>query len=215
MKAVVLLSGGLDSAVCLWWALKKKWRCVALSFDYGQRHNKELKQAIRLAKKARVPHRIVRFTLPWSQSTLTNRSARLPRRSVEKMSRSIPSTYVPGRNTIFLSFALSLADQEKASTLVIGANAIDYSGYPDCRGPYLRAFERTATLGSRTGTEGKKNIRIAAPLLHLKKSDIVRLGRRLGAPIEATWSCYQGGQKPCGVCDSCVLREKGFKDADL
>lgn len=212
-RAVVLLSGGMDSAVSLWWAKKQKWKCHALAFDYGQRHNRELKSAMRLAKIARVPLQIVRFQLPWSGSSLTDKKSNLPKRAVHKIPTSIPSTYVPGRNTIFLSFAMSLADQISAERIVIGANAIDYSGYPDCRGPYLAAFEKTATLGSRLGSEKKQKLAIIAPLLHLTKKGIVQLGRKLKVPLSLTWSCYQGGRRPCGVCDSCRLRDKGFKEA--
>ncbi len=214
-KAVVLLSGGLDSAVSLWWAKKKGYQCEAVTFDYGQRHKKELKQAARLAKLARVPLHQVRFALPWSGSSLTDVKQALPNRTVAHIPKSIPSTYVPGRNTIFLSFALSLADQISARAIVIGANAIDYSGYPDCRGPYLSAFEKTATLGSRLGTEDKKSISILAPLLHLTKKDIVLLGTKLRVPISITWSCYKGGKEPCGYCDSCRLRQKGFQEAGI
>lgn len=212
-KAIVLLSGGMDSAVSLWWAKKKGWQCTALAFDYGQRHNRELKSARRLARLAHVPFEMVKFKLPWSGSSLTNARCALPSRPIQHMRAAIPSTYVPGRNTLFLSFAMSLADQTEAENIVIGANAIDYSGYPDCRGPYLKSFERTATLGSRWGTEKRRKISIKAPLLHLTKKQIVELGRKLNVPLEITWSCYKGGRVPCGRCDSCRLREKGFADA--
>lgn len=214
-KAIVLLSGGLDSAVSLWWALKKGWRCTALGFDYGQRHHRETDHAKRIARRARVPYQIVRFDLPWSRSSLTDRHAALPRRAADKIPATIPSTYVPGRNTLFLSFAMSLADQIKAEKIVIGANAIDYSGYPDCRGPYLNAFEVVARRGTRMGTELNRKIKIESPLLKLTKSDIVRLGFKIHAPLELTWSCYQGNTKPCGRCDSCVLRAKGFAEAGM
>ena len=213
MRAVVLLSGGMDSAVALWWALKRGWRCRAVSFDYGQRHKRELANARALARWARVPLDVMRFTLPWSGSSLTDASASLPHRRVEKIPKHIPSTYVPGRNTLFLSFALSLADQIGARAIVIGANAIDYSGYPDCRAPYLHAFAKVARLGTRMGTEKKQSISIHAPLIRLTKAGIVRLGLKLGAPLDKTWSCYQGGRRPCGRCDSCVLRAKGFLEA--
>lgn len=215
MRAVVLLSGGLDSAVSLWWALKKGWRCRAVSFDYGQRHKRELANARTLARMAGVPWELVRFKLPWSGSSLTSKRAALPHRSVEKIPKEIPSTYVPGRNTLFLSFAMSLADQIDARAIVIGANAIDYSGYPDCRGPYLKAFAKVATLGSRLGAEKRKPISIHAPLIHLTKADIVRLGKKLNAPLDKTWSCYKGGRRQCGRCDSCVLRAKGFFEAGI
>src|SRR5258706_8721463 len=188
-KAVVLLSGGLDSTVALWWARRRGFDCHALSFVYGQRHRRELRAARTVAQIARVPLHVVRFALPWSASSLTNRRAALPRRGAHKIGPGIPSTYVPGRNTIFLSFALSLADQIGAGALVIGANAVDYSGYPDCRGPYLRAFEKAARLGSKIGVEGKK-LSVVAPLVRLTKAKIIRLGRKLRAPLGKTWSCY-------------------------
>jgi 7-cyano-7-deazaguanine synthase len=211
-RAVVLLSGGLDSTVALYWARSQGFTCHAISFVYGQRHARELAAARGIARGARVPLTVVRFALPWSGSSLTNRKARLPRRDARDIGPGIPSTYVPGRNTIFLSFGLSLSDQIGAEALVIGANAIDYSGYPDCRAPYLRAFETAARLGSRIGATGGR-LKVLAPLVTLTKAGIVRLGRRLGAPLEKTWSCYAGGRRPCGVCDSCVLRAKGFEEA--
>jgi 7-cyano-7-deazaguanine synthase len=213
-SAIVLLSGGLDSAVALWWAQSRGWACQAITFDYGQRHNRELKSARRLARRASVPLHVVRFRLPWSESSLTNRHERLPHHTLLEISKHrIPSTYVPGRNTLFLSFAMSFADQIKAEALVIGANALDYSGYPDCRQDYLRAFETVARRGTRLGTEGKKKISVLAPLIKMSKAQIVRLGRTLNVPIELTWSCYLGGRTPCGRCDSCLLREKGFFEA--
>jgi 7-cyano-7-deazaguanine synthase len=208
--AVVLLSGGMDSAVALWWAKSRGWHCHALAFDYGQRHRRELRSAARLARLAKVPFSIVRFSLPWSKSALTGRRRKLPHRSLRILSSVIPSTYVPGRNTIFLSFAMSYADQVKARGIVIGANAVDYSGYPDCRPKFLSAFERVANAGSRMGAEGTGRIAVLAPLLRLSKPDIVKLGRRLGVPLEITWSCYRGGRVPCGKCDSCQLRARGF-----
>jgi 7-cyano-7-deazaguanine synthase len=214
-RAIVLLSGGLDSTVSLWWALKQGWRCSALGFDYGQRHRRETAHATKVARSADVPYQTVRFNLPWSRSSLTDRASALPHRRVEKIPATIPSTYVPGRNTLFLSFAMSFADQIQARHIVIGANAIDYSGYPDCRGPFLRAFESLAQQGTRMGTELKRRIKIDAPLLKLTKAGIVRLGLRLAAPLASTWSCYQGGARPCGRCDSCVLRAKGFSDAGV
>lgn len=214
-RAVVLLSGGLDSTVSLWWAINRGWRCTALGFDYGQRHHREMSHAKKIARLAKVPYQVVRFQLPWSKSSLTNRRASLPHRSVEKIPAHIPSTYVPGRNTLFLSFAMSLADETRAAKIVIGANAIDYSGYPDCRGPYLHAFEQVARQGTRLGTELKKRIKVEAPLLKLTKAEIVQLGIQLKAPLQLTWSCYQGGERPCGHCDSCVLRAKGFADVDV
>jgi 7-cyano-7-deazaguanine synthase len=211
-QAVVLLSGGLDSTVALWWAMERGWSCQALSFDYGQRHNKELKNAKAIAALAGIQHHVVEFKLPWSQSSLTSKSAVLPRNKINKPMPAIPSTYVPGRNTIFLSFALSLVDEILAEAIVIGANAIDYSGYPDCREPYLKAFQKTASLGSRQGSENHLSLSILAPLVHLTKADIIRLGLKMGAPLHLTWSCYKGLSRPCERCDSCQFRAKGFQD---
>jgi 7-cyano-7-deazaguanine synthase len=214
-KAVVLLSGGLDSSTCLYWARARNYEPYALLFDYGQRHRKELQCALRLARKSGVPAHTVRFSLPWGGSSLTNRRAALPHdRSASTMSSGIPSTYVPARNTIFLSFAFSYADAMGAEAVVIGANAVDYSGYPDCRPDYLKSMERSAKLGTRSGSEGR-GIRILSPLVHLSKAQIIRLGNRLGVPYGLTWSCYQGGKRPCGRCDSCLLREKGFQEAGV
>jgi 7-cyano-7-deazaguanine synthase len=215
-KAIVLLSGGLDSAVSLWWARSRGYSCRALSFDYGQRHKKELVQARKLARVAGIPFDTVHIQLPWSRSSLTNKSQKLPTHSLAQISKNgVPSTYVPARNTLFLSFAMSLADEEKATALVIGANAIDYSGYPDCRWPFLKAFERVANLGSKIGTDGKMKIKILAPLVRLNKKQIVQLGQKLKVPFELTWSCYQGGRRTCGHCDSCLLRAKGFQEAGI
>ena len=215
-KAIVLLSGGMDSAVALWWARRAGYACRALSFDYGQRHKKELVLSKKLARAAKIPWELIKIRLPWSQSSLTNKKSELPTHKISEMARSgIPSTYVPGRNTLFLSFALSLADQTESEAIVIGANAIDYSGYPDCRGPYLRAFERVANLGTKTGSQGKKKLRILAPLVKLTKKQIVQLGAKLKVPFELTWSCYKGGKNPCGRCDSCQLRAKGFLEAKI
>ncbi len=205
-KAVVLLSGGIDSTTILYYAKKQGYKCYALIFDYGQRHIREIKSAVKIAKTARVPYQIMKIDLPWKGSSLLDKNSKLPVN--KKIGRTIPSTYVPGRNTIFLSFALSYAEAIGAKAIFIGANAIDFSGYPDCRPGYYRAFQKV--IGE--GTKAKK-IRIITPLIKLKKSQIIRLGLKLGAPLDLTWSCYRGGKKPCGVCDSCRLRERGFREA--
>lgn len=212
--AVVLLSGGLDSATALYWAKREGWRPLALSVEYGQRHERELAGARRLARSAGAPHREVRLKLPWlGASSLVNGRKALPDVPLSRIGRgAIPSTYVPGRNTVLLSLAVSLADAQGAEAIVIGANVLDHSGYPDCRGPYLRAMERAAVLGTKRGAEGGK-LKILAPLIRLDKAGIVRLARRLGVPLELTWSCYRGGRLPCGRCDSCKLRAKGFREA--
>jgi len=210
------LSGGLDSTTALYWALRRGYRCTALSVLYGQRHSRELLSARRVAGTARVPLRIVHLRLPWLRaSALVNGDAPLPDVPVSLIGRGpIPSTYVPGRNTLLLSLAVSLAEAEGAEAVVVGANALDYSGYPDCRPEYYRAFRQVAKLGTKRGVEGK-SIAILAPLVRLDKAGIVRLAQRLRAPLHLTWSCYAGGRRPCGRCDSCKLRAKGFEEAGL
>ena len=215
-SAIVLLSGGLDSATALWWAVKvKKWSCRALAFDYGQRHRRELKAAQALARRARVPFQIVRMSLPWGGSSLLDSHAALPSHKLSSIGHGpLPSTYVPARNTLFLSYALSWADVINARHIVIGANALDYSGYPDCRPDYFRAFQKVGQLGTRLGSEKNCAPRIWAPLLHLSKTQIIKKGLALGVPYESTWSCYRGGKTPCGKCDSCRLRDEGFRQVN-
>ena len=214
--AVVLLSGGLDSTTALYWARNHGYSPIALSIRYGQRHVRELFAARAVARAAQVPINEVSLTLPWLKgSSLTNSKLQLPNMPLKKIGLGgIPSTYVPGRNTIFLSLAVSLADVVGASAIVIGANALDYSGYPDCRPPFINAFGRVAKEGTKRGSEGKP-LKILAPLLRLDKKGVVRLARRVGAPMQLTWSCYAGGAKQCGRCDSCKLRAKGFREAGL
>ncbi len=204
-KAVVLLSGGLDSTTTLYYARQKGYACSALIFDYGQRHLREIRSAVAVAKRVKVPYQIVKISLPWKGSSLLDKKVPLPNR---KKMKGIPSTYVPARNTIFLSCALSYAEAIGARAIFIGANAVDFSGYPDCRPDYYRAFAGVAKRGTKAG-----NIKIMAPLLNMSKAEIIRFGKKLAVPFELTWSCYQGGAKPCGVCDSCRLREKGFREA--
>jgi 7-cyano-7-deazaguanine synthase len=215
--AVALLSGGLDSATALYWAMKVKgWRCHALAFDYGQRHRRELSAARAVARAAGVPLEIVTFRLPWGGSTLLGTRGSLPHHAAKNIGKGpIPSTYVPARNTIFLSFALSWADAAGVDNIVIGANALDYSGYPDCRGNYFDAVRRVARLGTRLGTEQHRPPKVWAPLLRLDKKGIVRMGLKLGVPYQKTWSCYAGERRICGVCDSCLLRAKGFAEAGV
>ncbi len=214
--AVVLLSGGLDSTTALYWAKKKGYSPVALSIRYGQRHVKELSAARAIARAAKIPINEVEVTLPWlSGSSLTNKRLQLPDVPLKKIGRGgVPSTYVPGRNTIFLSLAVSLADAVNAEAIVIGANALDYSGYPDCRPPFIHAFGKVAVEGTKRGCEGKP-LKILAPLLRLDKKGVVRLAQSLKAPMHLTWSCYTGKAKQCHRCDSCKLRAKGFREAGL
>ena len=214
--AVVLLSGGLDSTTALYWAKKQGYRPIALSIRYGQRHVRELAAARAVARAAKVPINEVSLTLPWLKgSSLTNSRLQLPNMPLKKIGQGgVPSTYVPGRNTIFLSLAVSLADSVGACAIVIGANALDYSGYPDCRPPFIKAFGRVAKEGTKRGSEGKP-LTILAPLLRLDKKAVVRLALEVGAPLRLTWSCYAGKSKQCGVCDSCKLRSKGFREAGI
>ena len=215
-KAVILLSGGLDSATTLYFAKDKGYECFCLIFDYGQRHKRELESAKAIAGKAGCAWRIVKISLPWKGSSLLDRKINIPLviRAPEHKSTSIPNTYVPGRNIIFLSFALSYAEAIGAGSIFIGANAIDYSGYPDCRPEFYNAFIKAANLGIKAGVEGKK-IKVITPLIRKTKAQIVRLGIGLGVPYGLTWSCYRGGKTPCGKCDSCNFRAKGFQEARI
>src|SRR5262245_39455147 len=210
-KAVVLLSGGLDSTTILYYAKAKGFEPYCLIFDYGQRHHKEIARAKAIARQAGCSFQEVKFALGWQGSSLLDKSMKLPsRKKID--AKGIPSTYVPARNIIFLSFAVSFAETIGAQHVFIGANAIDYSGYPDCRPKFFKAYEKVIQAGMKSGVEGR-SIRIVAPLLHMTKAQIVRLGMRLKVPYNKTWSCYKGGAKPCGVCESCRLRQKGFEEA--
>ena len=217
MKAVCLLSGGLDSATCLAHARREGFECYTLSFDYGQRHRVELDCARRIAAAlGAADHRIAKIDLRvFGNSALTDDIAVPKGRGDAEMSRDIPVTYVPARNTIFLSFALAWAEVLEASDIYIGVNALDYSGYPDCRPEFIHAFERMANLATKAGVEGRTNIAIRTPLISLSKADIVRLGRELNVPFELTHSCYDPDPsgRPCGQCDSCLLRARGFREA--
>ncbi|MCY0903035.1 MAG: 7-cyano-7-deazaguanine synthase QueC [Firmicutes bacterium] len=212
-RVVVILSGGLDSSTCLGIAAKEGHAVYALSFDYGQRHRHELDAARRLANHYGVlEHRVA--TLPFLReiggSALTSDELSVPTDGV--IGGEIPVTYVPGRNLIFLSIATAYAEVVGASALYLGVNALDYSGYPDCRPEFIDAFAGAATLATKAGVQGRR-LRIETPLLRLTKADIVRLGLALGVPYEWTVSCYQGGDVACGTCDSCRLRRKGFAEA--
>jgi 7-cyano-7-deazaguanine synthase len=213
--AVVLLSGGLDSATAAAWAKAEGYDLVAVSFDYGQRHKKELARAKQVAAALGVrSHHVLEVPLgQLGGSALTDKAIPVPDSpGAGRIGESIPATYVPARNSVFLALALAVAEVEGARALVIGANALDYSGYPDCRPEFLEAFERMANLATKAATE-QRPVKVLAPLLHLSKRDIVLLAERLGAPIALTWSCYRGGARPCGTCESCVLRAKGFAEA--
>lgn len=217
MKAVVLLSGGLDSSTVLYQARADGFECYAISFDYQQRHRRELECAVAIARCGGVKeHQIVRFDLrQWGGSALTDNDIGLPeRRSLAQMSEQIPITYVPARNTIFLSFGLSYAEAIGAQAVYLGVNALDYSGYPDCRPDYIEAMQTVFELGTKQGREGQP-IQIFTPLINLKKTAIIQLGNHLGVPWEKTWSCYAGTDMACGVCDSCQLRLTAFAELGL
>lgn len=218
-KAICLLSGGLDSATCLALARREGYDCYALSFDYGQRHRIELEAAARVALAlGATRHVVARIDLRQiGHSALTDDLAVPKGRSASDMLHGIPITYVPARNTIFLSFALAWAEVLEAPDIFIGVNALDYSGYPDCRPEYIAAFESMANLATKAGVEGRLPIRIHTPLIQLSKAEIVTLGRDLGLDFSLTHSCYDPDSmgRPCGQCDSCLLRRKGFEEAGI
>ena len=207
------MSGGLDSATVLYIARKKGFQCYCLIFDYGQRHKREIASAKKIARRAGAKFLIVKISLPWGGSSLLDRNAQVPL-AAARSGGSIPPTYVPARNIIFLSSALSYAEAIKAKSIFIGAHAQDYSGYPDCRPQFIHAFGKAANKGTKAGLE-KHRIKIEAPLLAKNKAQIIREGVRLGVPYELTWSCYKGLSLPCGRCDSCFYRQKGFKEAGI
>jgi len=216
-KAIVLLSGGLDSATTLYLAKKNGFHCFCLIFDYGQRHKRELQSAKRIAQRVKCPYTILKINLPWKGSALLDRKIKVPEPAnprTREPANPVPSTYVPARNIIFLSFALSFAEAIKAEAIFIGAHIQDYSGYPDCRPEFYRAFSQIIATGTKTGLEQRK-IKIETPLIRKTKAQIIRLARRLEVPLALTWSCYRGGKVPCGKCDSCYYRAKGFLEAGI
>jgi len=216
-EAVVLLSGGLDSSTVLAMALERGFKIVALTFDYGQRHRKEIDSATRIARHFGVKeHIIVPLDLGrYLSSSLTQDSISIPSaRSRSEIGTEIPSTYVPGRNIVFLSIASSIAESRGASSVFIAANAVDFSGYPDCTPEFMDAFQKVLEVGTKAGKEGR-GIKIEAPILRESKAQIVREAVRLKVPLKLTWSCYRGGAKACGVCDSCRLRLEGFEAAGV
>jgi 7-cyano-7-deazaguanine synthase len=208
-KAVILLSGGLDSATTAAIAIADGYEAIALSFRYGQRHQRELQAASIIANKLNIQeHFIIDVNLSqWGGSSLTDRSMTLPQDGVQP--DIIPSTYVPGRNTVFIAIALSLAEAKNATAIYLGINAVDYSGYPDCRPEYLHLYQQLANISSKAGIEGHAP-QLIAPLVHDSKADIVRRALKLNVPIADTWSCYQGEETPCGVCDSCRIRDRAL-----
>ena len=211
--AIALLSGGLDSATAAALALEQGSRVIGLSFDYGQRHRRELDAAAAVAQQLGLAeHHCIAVNLAsWGGSALTDASISIPSEGVQE--GVIPTTYVPGRNTVFIAIGLSLAEARGAERLVLGVNAVDYSGYPDCRPDYLKTFQELADLASKAGREGH-GTQLWSPLVHWSKTRIVEEALRLNVPIEATWSCYSGGTQPCGVCDSCRIRDEALRAAN-
>ena len=209
---IALLSGGLDSATAAALAREAGHRVIGLSFDYGQRHQRELRAAAEVAQALGLAeHHTINVNLAaWGGSSLTDLDQPVPDRGVQD--GVIPSTYVPGRNTVFIALGLSLAEAKGAERLVLGVNAIDYSGYPDCRPDYLDAYQHLADLASRSGREGH-GTQLWAPLVEWSKTKIVEEALRLNVPIASTWSCYAGGDHPCGVCDSCRIRDAALREA--
>jgi 7-cyano-7-deazaguanine synthase len=216
-EAIVLLSGGLDSSTVLALAKERGYDVVALTFDYGQKHKRELNSSRKMARRFKAKEHII---VPLSlgellRSSLTRESMSIPEnRTAEEISSGVPSTYVPSRNIIFLSIAASIAESRGAEAIFIATNSVDFSGYPDCTAEFMSAFQRTLDIGTKAGREGR-GIRIEAPILTKSKGDIVREAIRLKVPMEDTWSCYKGGVKACGKCDSCLLRLRGFSEAGI
>ena len=206
-KAIVLFSSGLDSTTVLYYAMNKGYDCHCLIFDYGQKHNKEVNNAINVAKSLKLDYHVVKTSIPWDTSSLINKSKKIPEHKQIKEG-FVPSTYVPGRNTIFLSYAVSYAETIKAKKIFLGINAVDFSSYPDCTPQYLKSMQQVMKALNN-------NIEICAPIEKYSKAQIIKLGTKLKVPYEKTWSCYNGQTKPCGKCDSCKLRAKGFKEAGI
>lgn len=216
-KAVVLLSGGLDSTTCMAVAASEGYELYPISFDYHQRHSIELEGAKKVAEFYKVKkHLIIETNMDQvGGSALTDKDIAVPDGDAGHGENDIPVTYVPARNLTFLSYALGYAEVLGADHIFIGVNAVDYSGYPDCRPEFIEKFQAVADYATKAGTADGRHIKIETPLQHLTKKDIVQLGTKLGAPLQFTHSCYKGGAKACGVCDSCKLRLKGFAEAGI
>lgn len=213
-KAIILFSGGLDSTTTLYYAIKKGYKCFCLIFDYNQKHRKEILSARKIAEINKCEYKIIKFDLPWTKNFCSLIDKKLNIKQNGKINKNkIPNTYVPARNTIFLSFAISWADVIGADNIFIGANAVDFSGYPDCRPQYFKYIQKVAQTGTKNCL--KNRLKIITPLINLKKSEIIKLGIKLGVPFEYTWSCYAGKEKPCNKCDSCILRKKAFEEVGI
>ncbi len=209
-KAVVLLSGGLDSAVTFFIA-KREYECHALVFDYGQKAVREIESAKRLAKEAQTFFQVVKLPLSWRGNALTDNAIEIPAGDLSARG-GIPVTYVPARNIVFLSFGISFAETIGAEAVFIGAHQLDFSNYPDCRSSFFESFQETVRRGTKSGVNGE-GIKIMTPIIDMTKKRIVEEGIKLGVPFQHTWSCYAGGATPCGSCESCLLRAKGFAEA--
>ena len=217
-KAVILLSGGMDSATVLAYAQQQGYDCYALSFSYGQRHSSELVAAAAIAKQAKVRHEVIDLELSrFGGSALTDTKINVPDYKDNKEQTDIPVTYVPARNTVFLSVALAWAETLNAHAIFIGVNAVDYSGYPDCRSEFISAFEAMANLATKEGIEGDTPLKIITPLIELTKGEIIKLGDSLGVDYSQTITCYSADEqgRACGQCDACILRIKGFEEANI
>ncbi|MDY6844577.1 MAG: 7-cyano-7-deazaguanine synthase QueC [Thermodesulfobacteriota bacterium] len=218
-KAIVLLSGGIDSTTCLAIAKDSNFRVYPLTIDYGQRHRIELERAAIISRYFRIDsHLVITIDLRKIGNSALTDIIEVPKdRSIEEISAHIPATYVPARNTIFLSVALAYAEVIGAYDIFIGVNSLDYSGYPDCRPEFIEAFEKMANVATKAWVTGTKKLKIRAPLLHMKKSEIIRTGYTLGVDFSLTHSCYEPTREgiACGRCDSCILRLKGFQEAEI
>lgn len=206
-KAIVLFSSGLDSTTVLYYAISKGYECHCLIFDYGQKHSKEVSNAKNFAKNLKLKFHVVKTSIPWDTSSLINKDKKIPKHQIIKKG-FIPSTYVPGRNTIFLAYAISYAETIKAKKIFLGINAVDFSSYPDCTAQYLKSMQQVMKSLNN-------GIKICAPIAKYSKAQIIKLGTKIKVPYEKTWSCYVGSKKPCGKCDSCKLRAKGFKEVGI
>lgn len=216
-KAIVLISGGLDSCVSSFIAKDKGYELYGISFYYGQRHEKEIECAKKICKTLDVRDHIILdidFNKFSKTSLLKSSLNNISNHDLDEIGKKIPSTYVSGRNTVFLSLALSYAESIDADFIFLGVNSVDYSGYPDCRPEYIKAFQEMANLALKKAIEGNP-IKIETPLINLKKYEIIKIGSRLKTPFADTWSCYRGQKKACGRCDSCLIRLKGFKEAKI
>jgi len=213
-KAICLISGGLDSAVTSFIAKDEGYEVYSINFRYGQRHSKEIESSKKIAEEINSKTHVI-FDLDLSQfggSSLVDKNLEIEENELEKIGKKIPSTYVPARNTIFLSIALAYAEVTDAEAIFIGVTAQDYSGYPDCRPEYIDSYQKMANIATKKALE-KKPVKIITPLINLSKAEIIKKGMDLNVPFEKTWSCYRGYKKACGSCDSCKLRLNGFKKA--